>query len=383
MRGLVAPWRKCDGRLVAAFRGMDAARSGLTAETLRILTHMQAHIVPRFHLGRFATPPGRNGFIYAINKRTGRPERVPVKDTCTSEDFYVIEDGAGNEDAILEDMLQKLESYSARRIDRLVTNPGVVPPDDERLTLALYLALTHMRTPRMREQLRWTHDTATLAHYRSTLEADPPWQRMRAAVFPEMTDEEAEEFRRKAIADLDSGDMYIEFPARHYVITTFQYVTDLAYTIVGMSWTVMRAPAGSEYVIGDHAVSMYDPTIGAPGASTGNGFASSPFAETVLPLDRSVAVKVSIGEEEEWRDLEVSADDVDEINVRSYAWAENEIYCSSQALVVAVRECVRDNPTFAAQFEHRAGGLLIENDYPLVGGGHRSDVQVFTPPTRR
>ncbi len=116
---------------------------------------MQAHIVPRFHLGRFATPPGRNGFIYVINKRTGRPERVHVKDTCSSENFYVIEDDAGNEDAILEDMLQKIESYTARRIDRLVTNPGVIPPDDERLTLALYLALTHMRTPRMREQLRW------------------------------------------------------------------------------------------------------------------------------------------------------------------------------------------------------------------------------------
>jgi hypothetical protein len=40
---------------------------------------MQAHIVPRFHLGRFATPPGRDGFIYAINKRTGRPDKVPVK----------------------------------------------------------------------------------------------------------------------------------------------------------------------------------------------------------------------------------------------------------------------------------------------------------------
>ncbi len=207
---------------------------------------------------------------------------------------------------------------------------------------------------------------------------------MRAAVFPEMTDDEAEDFRRKAIAYLDSGDMYIEFPARHYVIATFQYVTDLAYEIVGMSWTVMRAPAGSGYVIGDHAVTMYDPTIGVTGASIGNGFRSSPFAETVLPLDRSVALKLSIGEDvDEWHDVEASAEEVREINVRSYAWAENEIYGSSQALVVAVREYARRNPARAAQFGHHAGGLLIENDYPLVGGGYRNDVQVYTPPTRR
>src|SRR5919109_3653241 len=36
---------------------------------------MKAHIVPRFHLGRFATPPSRNGFIYVIEK--SGPDRAP------------------------------------------------------------------------------------------------------------------------------------------------------------------------------------------------------------------------------------------------------------------------------------------------------------------
>lgn len=352
----------------------------MRTDALRILDHMQAHIVPRFHLGRFATPPGRDGFVYIINKRSGRPERVPVKSTCTAEDFYVLEDEAGNEDAVFEDMLQKVESYSARRIDRLVTRLGEVPPENERLTLALYLALTHMRTPRMREHLRWTDETATRAHFRSTLEADPPWQRMRAAVFPEMSDEEADRLRREIIADLDAGNILIEFPEQRHIINPLRYVTEIAYTIAEMSWTVMRAPAGSEYVIGDHAVSMYDPKVGAPGESTGNGFASSPLAETVLPFDRTAAVKLSFGEDEDWRDIEVSVDDVREMNVRSYAWAEAEIYGSSQALVVGVREYARDNPTLVAKYRPREGGLLIENDYPVVGGGHRRDVQIVKPP---
>jgi hypothetical protein len=342
---------------------------------------VQAHIVPRFHLGRFATPPGRNGFVYAINKRSGRPERVPVKNTCTAEDFYVLEDEAGNKDAVFEDMLQKIESYSARRIERLVTQPGVVPREEERLTLALYLALTHMRTPRMHEHLRWTDENATRAHFRSSLEADPPWQRMRAAVFPELSDEEAENLRQEIIADLDSGNILIEFPEQRHVINPLRYVTEIAYTISEMSWTVMRAPGGCEYVIGDHAVSMYDPLVGGLGESTGNGFASSPLAETVLPFDRGVAVKLSFGEDEDWRDVEVSADDVREINVRTYAWAENEVYGSSQARVVEVREDARNNPTLVAKFRPRQGGLLIENDYPVVGGGHRRDVRVLKPPS--
>jgi hypothetical protein len=346
--------------------------------------HMQAHIVPRFHLGRFATPPGRNGFIYLIDKPSGQNARVPVKQACTAEDFYVIEDDAGNQDAVLEDMLQKIESYSARRIDRLVNNPGETPPDDERLTLALYLVLTNTRTPRMREQLRWTNNAATLAYFRSTLDAGPPWERMRAAVFPEMSDEEAEEFRRQLIDDIDSGKVLIEFPERHYIINSMSYITDQAYIAAEMSWTVMRAPAGSEYVIGDHAVSMYDPNISAwalSDDSRGNALASSPLAETILPLDRRVAVKLSFGEDEDWQDVEVSADDVDEVNLRTYSWAEREIYGPSQGLVVAVRERARANRPLMAQYRPHHGGLLVENDYPAVDGGHRRDLQILRPPS--
>lgn len=344
---------------------------------------MQAHIVPRFHLGRFATPPGRRGFVYLIEKRTGRTERVRVDRTCTAEDFYIIEDDAGNQDAVLEDMLQKVESYSALRIERLVAHPGEQPSERDRLTLALYLVLTNMRTPRMREHLRWLSNTATLSHFRSTLEADPPWQRMRTAVFSEMSDEEAEEWRRDRLREIDEGKWEVEFPERYYVISTMQYLTDQAYVAAEMAWTIMRAPAGCEYVIGDHAVSMYDPTVGTRGGSIGNALASSPHAETLLPLDRNVAVCLSFDGEHEWSDVEVEPSVVQEMNLRTYAWAEHEIYGSSQARVVEVREYARDNASLAVKYRPRLGGLLMENDYPLVGGGHRRDQQVFVPPQRR
>jgi hypothetical protein len=340
---------------------------------------MKAHIVPRFHLGRFATPPGRDGFIYVIDKG-GRNDRIRVKDAATAEDFYIVEDDGGNPTVVLEDMLQKIESFCARRIERLVST-GQKPSDNDRLTLAYYVVLTHMRTPRMRDHLRWLSDTGTLAHFRSTLEADPPWQRMRAAVFAEMSNEEAEEFRRRTLREIDIGNLEVEFPERYYVVSAIQFLTDQAYIAADMSWTVMRAPSGSEYVIGDHAVSMYDPTIGLRDPR-GNGLATSPLAETVLPLDPTVAVKLTFGEEKPWTDAEVEAAVVDEINARTYAGAEREIYGSSQALVVAVRERVRRSPQLMARFKPRLGALLMENDYPLVGGGHRRDVVVHKPPGR-
>jgi len=340
---------------------------------------MQAHIVPRFHLGRFATPPGRRGFIYVIDKRSGRTAKEPVAKTCTAEDFYALENDAGEKDMILEDMLQKVESYSAQRIERLVRNSGVTPPDDERHTLALYLVLANMRTPRMREHLRWLTNTATLQQLRSTLDADPPWQRMRAAVYPELSDEEAEQLRRSMIRSIDAGDFEIEFPDRKYVIDTMQFLVDQSYMAVAMSWSVLRAPLGTEFVIGDHAVSMYDPTVGRRGGPVGNALMSSPLAQTVLPLDRSVAVRLTVGEEHEWRDIEADPALVQEINLRTYAWAETEVYGSSQARVVAVREYARMHPAEMLMFKPHRGSLLMENDYPLVTGGHRRDVQIFKP----
>jgi hypothetical protein len=339
---------------------------------------MQAHIVPRFHLGRFAVPQGRNGFVSVIDKG-GRTESVHVADVCTATDFYVIEDAAGNEDAVLEDMLQKVESYSARRIEQLVVREGEKPSERDRLTLSLYLVLTNMRTPRMRDHLRWLTNSATLAQFRSTLDADVPWQRMREFVFPEMTDEEAEGFRRSTLSEIDSGNLEVEFPERYYVINTMRYVVEQAFLAAQLSWTVMRAPNDSEFVIGDHAVSMYDPSLTG---SRGNGLVSSPLAETVLPLDRSVAVRLTFGDDE-WSDEVVGAELVAEINLRTYAWADREIYGSSQARVVAVREHARRYPQLAVKFKPRQGGLIIENEYSTVEGGRRSDVQVQTPARRR
>jgi hypothetical protein len=168
----------------------------------------------------------------------------------------------------------------------------------------------------MREHLRWMADTATLAEFRASLEADPPWQRMRAAVYPDMSDEEAEALRVSMIEALDSGNLMIDFPERYYVINAFRYGNDQAYVASELAWTIMRAPERAEYVIGDHAVTMYDPVVNESRGMTGNALASSPSAETVLPLDRKVAVRLSFDDQGTWEDVKVPASVVEEMNLR-------------------------------------------------------------------
>jgi hypothetical protein len=146
-----------------------------------------------------------------------------------------------------------------------------------------------------------------------------------------------------------------------------------------MSWQVM-APLGEEFLIGDHAVTMYDPTLDRCEAPVGNAIGSSPLAETVLPLDRRVAVRLTFAEDDDWVDEVVSPDLAHEINLRTYVWAEKEIYGSSQARVVGVREIARRDPQAVIRFTPRYGGLVMEHDYPTVGGSHRRNAVVYRRP---
>ena len=278
-------------------------------------------------------------------------------------------------------MLQKIESYSARRIEQLVRT-SKTPNVNDRYALAMYVVLTWMRTPRMRDHMRWLSDTMTLARFRSTLEADPPWLRMRAAIYADLTDAEAEELRQQMLGEIDRGNLLVEYPQRYYVISTIEHLTHQAEIATEMSWTVLRAPTGSEFVIGDNAVTMYDPTLVISGGPKGNALASSPYAQTVLPLDPSLAVRLTFADDT-WRDEEVASDLVDELNLRTYAWADRELYGSSQALVVATRERARKSPRLRAKYDPRRAAVLIDNDYPLVGGGHRRDIVVQPPPKNR
>jgi hypothetical protein len=77
---------------------------------------------------------------------------------------------------------------------------------------------------------------------------------------------------------------------------------------------------------------------------------------------------------------------VQEMNLRTYAWADAEIYGSSQARVVAVREDARRRQTELARCRPVPAAAVVENDYPTVEGGYRRDLAVIRRPretTRR
>lgn len=98
----------------------------------------------------------------------------------------------------------------------------------------------------------------------------------------------------------------------------------------------------------------------------------------MLPLDRSVAVKLTHADWS-WKEEEATPEVVNELNIRTYAWASEEIYGSTQPVVVGVRELARRNAPLAARFRPRQSGLVIDNNYPVVGGGHRREMIVTTP----
>jgi hypothetical protein len=111
------------------------------------------HYVPQSYLRQFAN----DEHLYVFDKTQRRRFGAHIEDVCSERAFYEFE---GLEDAIgpdqgLEDLFQGFEDAGARAIRDTVGSirEGAFTelPQSQRLDLALFLAIQHLRTKRMRE----------------------------------------------------------------------------------------------------------------------------------------------------------------------------------------------------------------------------------------
>jgi hypothetical protein len=131
----------------------------------------------------------------------------------------------------------------------------------------------------------------------------------------------------------------------------------------GMTWRSLCAPAGAQFVCSDNPLNIYDP--GAPNRPkehAGVGWVSSAMVEATLPLDPRVCLLLTAGIPT-WRMEDVDARRVAEINLRTYAAAQQFIYGPSQHAVQEVRHSAKRNRTRVDAFRPRPPHFsMIETD---------------------
>jgi Protein of unknown function (DUF4238) len=106
------------------------------------------HYVPRFYLDYFASEvsPGRR-LLWAYDKAGGAPRPQTPKDTAVESNFYTVDTITGRTVAI-EESFSELETAAAAVLKRL-QDPGAELVESDILVLTEFLAMLHVRGPRM------------------------------------------------------------------------------------------------------------------------------------------------------------------------------------------------------------------------------------------
>lgn len=317
---------------------------------------------------------------------------MPPTHATIEKHFYSIDIG-GRRDPVVEEALGKIESVAAPLIERLAA--GEFPERERRAELALFIAMSWLRTPAWRQQTKSLYEQMTLAMFRETHHLDPNAIRraMADSEFASMTDEELEALRKEIVEDIDGGRIGVEMPVNLLIKSFLESSTHAGWTIFAMNWTLVR-PDDGEFILADTPASQYDPAPIFPGG--GVGLMSSPDAQLFLPLGPKLGVLVEpkretfefirdhgeelreMSEEERaaafdaleggWAEGVPTREFVEELNLRSYAHAQRFIF-GSQKAACDTHAAAKRNATRRIAVSPVGGRIHMVEDDPAGGEG--------------
>lgn len=219
-------------------------------------------------------------------------------------------------------MFRDIESQAGEAIGRVCSRDWDFNEKD-RIAMAYLVAIQHLRVPR---RIKWAQGSANII----------------AGLLAEQTASDPENFRDSdgrltergrleqegVLADLRSGRLWVEAhpdAARGMAIAQLPQIV-LA-ILNKLRWALLFASEGCEFVLGDDPLTMYDPTPKFENAAP--GLLSSDASQTVLPLSPTTCLLMTPGGPS-LSFADVGPDDVNELNLRSYAWACSGVYARSR-----------------------------------------------------
>ncbi len=119
------------------------------------------------------------------------------------------------------------------------------------------------------------------------------------------------------------------------------------------TWTLLAAPDDEQFICSDTPLAIYDEEPEFEGSGLGYGSGS---AETTLALDPGHCLLIRHGKKL-WTRRAATAELVDEINLRTYAWAQGRIYGPTEELLRDVHKRAQKEPERVRAREPRPGKL--------------------------
>src|SRR5712691_3849739 len=98
------------------------------------------HFIPLFHLKRFSQERDGRDYLFQLDVRSGRPQRIQPEQAASRCYFYAALDEEGNRNNRIEGFLALVEGHAALAFGRLLDAPERLS-DSDRATIAFFFAL--------------------------------------------------------------------------------------------------------------------------------------------------------------------------------------------------------------------------------------------------
>jgi hypothetical protein len=290
------------------------------------------HIVPQFLLAKFAEPPAKvGGHLYQLDRKSGANRRVAVKSAATRRRFYAVETTEAQKDNRIEAMLGLAEHHAALSLKKLLEDPASMDEYD-RIDIAMFLTIQTQRTSEAVARTEaFIQETAEQV-LREHVADQRAFAKSMADVGGGLADPTLEEARLKLLKAVDEGRLVnrnIREEAWRLILDSWLAASEHP---LRMSWVLLR-PRSGEFVTSDAGFAgVANQAVDGAGETT----------ETTFPLAPHACLMLRTGSPG-LRFWEVPEVDVDRINLRTYAWAEQFIYGRTQAAVTGVRVLAKAN----------------------------------------
>jgi uncharacterized protein DUF4238 len=300
------------------------------------------HYVPQLHLRGFSPNPrpAKNALIWRLDKQTGVIEQKRVARVGGEKRFNRVKGPDDKYTNAIEAWLGIVEHHAAPALERLLSSTER-PSYPDRITTAFYLAMQEMRTPHGLGSIENTSDMVFDAHL-ALWTHDP-------AMFADICRDAGVHETPEAIERLRknmSTPGYIKMAdARtHAFNLAISIAGDLTNVISPMTWTIVRSD--EPLAVGDHPITHHDPE--PPMCPwTEPTWASSPTAESYIPLNSTTLLRMTHAQRRNERDFSVDVlapDEASQMNLRSYGWATQYVFAEGREALERVHELAQADP---------------------------------------
>jgi uncharacterized protein DUF4238 len=300
------------------------------------------HYLPQFLLRRFAIKEGEGaGLVWRADLSGVRLIPVAPKHEAAKRHYYRLPAEVGLPPDLAENVIAFVESHAASAISKFERRGNLAFED--RYWIALLLALQHKRTPAGRRELRFMDEMTARLQTELRLSDREAVRRALSAADDSPSEEEVEQWQKRLLAELASGEITFDSTPDREVGLIFIGIDTLAPILVEQfDWRFLDIPEDvGDVVLPDVGLTLFDPT--PKFEESGTGFASSPTSETALYLSPRLVLLLRPGEGSGDRRT-ATARQIELLNLRAVACSEKCIYGTSNKLVTAVLEQAASEP---------------------------------------